>query len=158
MVSTTIKSRENPAAVAKGFAATVVLVARKAPKAGPKGKATLKHAPTRAIELPLEASSLMSVTMATASWTLPSLNPPTIRLRRNVLKSTAPSHKPTLMIFPHMLHSSAVRRPYVSESLPIIGDARACRKENREPKAPPSRTMSYFDSIGIENACLYALR
>jgi len=157
-VSTTIKNKEKPAAVAKGFAATTVTLARAAPRAGPKVNATLKHAPTNAMVEPRWLSSLMSVAMAVASCTLPSLSPPTTRLSRKVRKSTATHQSATLAIFPHMLQSRAVLRPYLSEAIPIIGLAMACSRENKEPSAPPSNTMSYFSLTGSPNAFLYALR
>ena len=100
----------------------------------------------------------MSVAMAVASWTLPSLRPPTILLRRNVLKLTDTVQSATLMMLPHMLQSSAVLRPCLSEALPMMGLAMAWRREKREPRAPPRRTMSYFSLTGIEKAFLYAFR
>ena len=153
-----MRSKETAAAVANGLAATVVMFARPAPSAGPKVNAMLKHAPTSAIVEPLSFSSLISVAMAVANWTFPSLKPPTILLSRKVRKSVAAHHSATLAILPAMLHSSAVRRPYVSDARPMIGDAMACRREKREPRAPPRSTMSYFSLMGIENDRLYAFR
>jgi hypothetical protein len=49
-----------------------------------------------------------------------------------------------------MLQRRAVRLPYLSEARPIIGEAKAWRREKREPRAPPRRTMSYFELIGME--------
>lgn len=40
----------------------------------------------------------------------------------------------------------------------MMGDAKACRREKRDPRAPPSRTMSYFELMGIEKDSLYAFR
>lgn len=40
----------------------------------------------------------------------------------------------------------------------MTGEAMAWRKEKREPSAPPRRTMSYFELMGIKKDCLYALR
>ena len=142
MVSTTIRNRENAAAVANGFAATVLTLASAAPSAGPKVKAMLKHAPTSAIVAPRCCSSLISAAMAVASCTFPSLSPPTTRLAKNVRKSVAATHSATDAMLPAMLHRRAVRRPYLSERRPINGEARAWRKEKREPRAPPRRTMS----------------
>src|SRR5688572_13134715 len=88
-VSTTMSARLKPAAVAKGFAATVEMVLSQAPRPGPKVKAIEKHAPMMAIVEPREASSEISVAMAVASWTLPSERPPTTRLAMKVRKSTA---------------------------------------------------------------------
>lgn len=154
MVSTTIKNSENPAAVANGFAEKVVMLASHAPSAGPKVNAMLKQAPTLAIVEPLDCSSLMSVAIAVASCTFPSLRPPTILLIKNVRKSTAAHHSATLAIFPHILQSNAVRRPYLSEARPINGLATACSRENRDPRAPPRSTMSYFELIGFAKDCL----
>jgi hypothetical protein len=141
-VSATIKKRENPAAVAKGFAEKMVMLDRDAPKAGPSVKAMLKQTPTSAIVAPRSFSSLTSVAIAIASCTFPSLSPPTTRLARKVRKSVAATHSATDRILPHIDQSRAVRRPYLSESRPMIGEAIAWRKEKREPKAPPRRTMS----------------
>lgn len=157
-VSMTISRSENPAAVANGFAATVVMLDSHAPNAGPNVNAILKHAPTIAIVEPRCDSSLMSAAMAVASWTLPSLSPPTIRLERNVLKSTAAHHSATDAILPHMLQRRAVRLPYLSDAFPIRGLAMACSRLNKEPKAPPSSTMSYFELIGMANDFLYAFK
>ena len=157
-VSNTINSKEKPAAVAKGFAMTVVIFASAAPMAGPKVNATLKQAPTSAMVEPLCSSVLISVAIAVASWTFPSLNPPTIRLSKNVRKSTAKHHKATLAMLPHMLHRSAVLLPYLSDALPMTGLAIACRKEKRDPSAPPSKTISYFSLIGTANEDLYAFK
>lgn len=141
-VSVTIRSNEHPAAVANGFAATIVTVDSPAPIAGPNVNAMLKHAPTNAIVDPLWLSSLISVAMALAIWTFPSLRPPTMRLPRNVLKSVAATQSATLAMFPVIDQSSAVRRPRLSEIRPITGAARAWRKEKRDPSAPPSSTTS----------------
>jgi hypothetical protein len=35
-----------------------------------------------------------------------------------------------------------------------MGEAMAWRREKREPSAPPRRTMSYFELMGIEKDCL----
>jgi hypothetical protein len=80
--------------------------------------------------------------MAVAIWTFPSDKPPTILLARKVLKSVANSQSKTLAIFPHIDIKSALRRPYLSDNIPIIGEAMACNAEKREPIAPPKRTMS----------------
>lgn len=149
-----MRKSEKPAAVANGFAATVVICASAAPSAGPNVKATLKHAPTSAIVEPRCVSSLMSVAMAMASWTLPSLSPPTILLSRNVRKSVAAHHSATLAMLPPILQRRAVRLPYLSDARPMIGDANACSRENRDPRAPPRSTMSYFELIGIEKDSL----
>lgn len=153
-VSVTMSSSEKPAAVAKGLATTVVMLARAAPSVGPNVKAILKHAPTIAIVEPLCDSSLMSAAMAVANWIFPSLRPPTIRLHKNVRKSVAAHQRATLAMLPAMLHKSAVRRPYLSEARPMMGEANAWRREKREPRAPPRRTMSYLELIGIEKDCL----
>ena len=142
VVSTIIRNREKPAAVAKGFATTVSTLARAAPSAGPKVKAMEKHAPTNAIVAPRCFSSLISAAIAVAICTFPSLSPPTTLLARKVRKSMAATHNATETMLPVIDHSKAVRRPYLSESVPIIGEAMACRKENREPRAPPSKTIS----------------
>ena len=141
-VSITIKKSEKPAAVANGLATTVSTLASAAPNAGPKVKAIEKQRPTRAMVAPRCLSSLISAAIAVAIWTLPSLSPPTTRLARNVRKSVAATHKATDKILPAIVQSRAVRRPYLSESVPMIGDAIAWRKENNEPRAPPRRTMS----------------
>ena len=107
-----------------------------------RGPLTEKHAPTSAIVDPLSFSLLISVAMAVAIWTFPSDNPPTILLAKNVLKSVANNQSNTLAIFPHIDINNALRRPYLSESIPIIGEAIAWSAENKEPMAPPSRTMS----------------
>lgn len=44
-----MRSKEKPAAVAKGLDATRLMLAAAAPRAGPKVNAMLKHAPTMAI-------------------------------------------------------------------------------------------------------------
>ena len=67
MVSTTMRNREKPAAVANGFAATVVMFANAAPRAGPNVKAIEKHTPTRAMVAPRCLSSLTSAAIAVAS-------------------------------------------------------------------------------------------
>lgn len=128
IVSVTIKKSENPAAVAKGFALTELMVLNHAPKAGPNVKLILKHMPTNAIVAPLCFSSEMSVAIAMASWTFPSERPPTTRERRKVLKSVAQTQRRTLSILPVMLQRRAVRRPYLSDRAPIMGDAKACRR------------------------------
>lgn len=138
----TMRIKENPAAVAKGFAANVVMLDRAAPSAGPKVNAMLKQAPTNAIVAPRCSSEEMSVAIAVASCTFPSLNPPTMRLARNVLKSTAATQSATDMMFPTMLYSKAVLRPCLSLNLPMTGEAIAWHKENRDPRPPPRRTMS----------------
>ena len=153
-----MRINETPAAVAKGFAATVVTVESAAPMAGPKVNAMLKQAPTKAIVEPLCESSLISAAMAVANWILPSLKPPTTLLIKNVLKSVAAHHNATLAMLPAMLQRSAVRRPYLSDARPMIGDAKACRREKREPNAPPRRTMSYLELIGFAKDCLYSFR
>ena len=76
-----------------------------------------------------------------------------------------------------------MRRPWRSERVPIRGDAMAWRRlrssvpsrdvglcgwagvsvcgatyEKRLPMAPPSRTMSYLESMGRSKAALYLLR
>ncbi len=137
-----MRMREKPAAVAKGFAATVVTVDKAAPSAGPNVKAMQKQAPINAIVAPRCLSSLISVAMAVASCTLPSLRPPTILLARKVRKSVAATQSATEARLPAIDHNRAVRRPYLSERVPIIGDARAWRKEKRDPSAPPKSTMS----------------
>lgn len=48
-----MRSKEKQAAAAKGLAATKGMLARAAPRAGPKVKAMLKHAPTKAMVEPL---------------------------------------------------------------------------------------------------------
>ena len=149
-----MRRSEKPAAVANGFAATVVTVARAAPRAGPNVNATLKQAPTRAMVEARCDSSLMSVAIAIANWMFPSLSPPTTLLSRNVRKSVAAHQRATLAILPAMLHRSAVRRPYLSEARPMMGEANAWRREKRDPRAPPRRTMSYFEFIGIEKDSL----
>lgn len=141
-VSTVKSKREKPAAVANGFAATVVTVDNAAPSAGPNVKAMQKHAPIRAIVAPRCLSSLMSVAMAVASCIFPSLKPPTTLLARKVRKSVAATHSATEARFPAIDHNNAVRRPYLSDRVPMIGDAIAWRKEKRDPSAPPRRTMS----------------
>lgn len=138
----TIKARLNAAAEANGFAAKLVMVDRYAPRAGPNVNAMLKHTPTRAIVAPLCVSSLISVAIAIASCTLPSLNPPTTLDAKNVLKSVAATHNATDSTFPAIDQRSAVRRPYLSESVPMMGLAIAWRKENKEPRAPPRSTIS----------------
>jgi hypothetical protein len=181
IVSTTTRKREKPAAVANGLAATVLMVLRYAPKAGPnvnaiyeiysqgmfvcsgnhypndenvKSPLTLKQAPTRAIVEPLSFSLLMSVAIAVAIWTFPSDKPPTILLAKNVLKSVANSQRRTLAMFPPIDISNAFRRPYLSESMPITGDAMAWRAEKRDPIAPPRSTISYRLSMGREKEFL----
>jgi hypothetical protein len=67
IVSVTIKKRLKPAAVANGFAATVLMELNQAPSAGPKVKLMLKHIPTNAIVAPRCFSSDMSVAIAIAS-------------------------------------------------------------------------------------------
>jgi hypothetical protein len=74
-------------------------------------------------------------------------------------------------MFPAMLKSRAVRRPYRSDSVPINGEARAWRilcksvfpalrcafkrtYENKLPSAPPRSTMSYLESIGLAKEAL----
>ena len=118
-----IKNREKPAAVAKGFAATVSTFAKAAPSAGPNVKATEKHAPTKAIVAPRCFSSLTSAAIAVANCTFPSLRPPTTLLARKVRKSVAATHKATEAMFPAIDHNSAVRRPCLSDNEPINGDA-----------------------------------
>jgi hypothetical protein len=61
-------------------------------------------------------------------------------------------------VFPTMEQSSAVRRPYLSDSRPIKGAAMACKREKSDPSAPPRSTISYRESIGFANEFLYALR
>ena len=124
-VSTTIRKSEKPAAVAKGLATTVSMLARPAPRAGPNVKAMEKQAPTRAIVAPLCLSSLISAAMAVASCTFPSLSPPTTRLARKVRKSVAATQRATDAMLPAIEHRRAVRRPYWSERAPIIGEAMA---------------------------------
>ena len=111
MVSVTMRNRENPAAVANGLAATMVTCDNAAPSAGPKVKAMLKHAPTMAIVFPRSSSLLISVAIAIANCTFPSLSPPTMRLAKKVLKSVAAHHRATEAMFPTIDHSKAVRRP-----------------------------------------------
>ena len=118
------------------------MFANAAPSAGPKVKAMEKQAPTNAIVAPRCLSSLISAAMAVASCTFPSLSPPTTRLARKVRKSVAATQRATDAILPAIDHSNAVRRPYLSESVPMIGEAIAWRNEKREPRAPPSRTIS----------------
>ncbi len=142
MVSTTIRKSEKPAAVAKGLAAMLSMFAKAAPSAGPTVNAIEKQTPTRAMVAPRCLSSLMSAAMAVASWTFPSLRPPTTRLARKVRKSVAATHNATEAMLPAIDHRRAVLRPYLSERVPMIGDAMAWRKENREPSAPPRRTIS----------------
>lgn len=157
-VSTSISPKDTPAAVAYGFSLIIETFANAAPRAGPNVKATLKQAPTIAIVAPRCDSSLMSVAIAFAICTFPSLSPPTIRLARKVLKFVAATHNATLIRFPTIDHNSAVRRPCRSDSRPITGAVRACRNENREPSAPPRRTISYRESMGFENEFLYAFK
>ena len=128
--------------MAKGLVVMTWRVERYAPSAGPNVNAMLKHTPTRAMVAPRWASSLMSVAIAIAIWTLPSLSPPTMRLARNVLKSVATTQSATLRMLPAIDHRSAVRLPYLSDKVPITGDATAWHIEKSEPSAPPSRTMS----------------
>lgn len=45
-------------------------------------------------------------------------------------------------MLPDMLQRRAVLRPYLSDREPIMGEAKAWRRENRLPRAPPRRTMS----------------
>ena len=118
-----MRKRLKPAAVAKGFAATVVTFERAAPRAGPNVKAIEKQTPTRAIAAPRCLSSLTSAAIAMASCTFPSLNPPTTLLARNVRKSVAATHRATEAMLPAIDHKSAVLRPYLSEKLPITGEA-----------------------------------
>lgn len=141
-VSMRMRRSEKPAAVAKGLAATVSTLAKAAPNAGPKVKAIEKQAPTRAMVAPRCFSSLMSAAIAVASWTLPSLKPPTTRLARNVRKSVAATHNATDAMLPAMDQRRAVLRPYLSDNDPMKGEAIAWSKENREPRAPPRRTIS----------------
>ena len=137
-----ISRRETPAVVANGLAATVSTVAKAAPKAGPKVKAIEKQAPTMAMVAARCSALLMSAAMAVASWTLPSLKPPTIRLARKVRKSVAASHNATEAILPAMDQSRAVLRPYLSDRDPMKGEAMACSMEKSEPRAPPKSTTS----------------
>lgn len=51
-----------------------------------------------------------------------------MRERRKVRKSEARSQRRTERILPLMLVRRAVRRPYLSERVPIIGDAAAWRR------------------------------
>lgn len=125
IVSTRIRKSEKPAAVANGFAATVVTLDRAAPSAGPNVKAIQKQAPIKAMVAPRCLSSLMSVAMAVASCTFPSLRPPTILLAKKVRKSVAATHRATEARLPAIDHSNALRRPYLSERVPMIGDAMA---------------------------------
>jgi hypothetical protein len=76
------------------------------------------------------------------------------REARKVRKSTATTHRRTERILPVMLASKAVRRPKWSDRWPMIGDAMAWRREKRLPRAPPSNTISYLDSIGRRKAAL----
>lgn len=99
------------------------MLASAAPSAGPNVKAIEKHAPTRAIVAPRCLSSLTSAAIAVASCTFPSLKPPTTLLARKVRKSVAATHSATERMFPAMDHSNAVRRPYLSDNEPIIGEA-----------------------------------
>ena len=103
---------------------------------------------------PLCLSSLTSAAIAVANWTFPSLKPPTTLLAKNVRKSVAATHKATEAILPAIDQSNAVRRPYLSERVPMIGEAIAWRKEKSEPRAPPRRTMSYRSLMGREKDCL----
>jgi hypothetical protein len=122
-----IRNSEKPAAVANGFAFTLLMVLNHAPSAGPNVKEMLKHIPTNAIVAPRCFSSDISVAIAIASWTLPSDNPPTMRERRNVRKSVAQTQRRTERILPDMLKRRAVRLPYLSDKVPITGEAAACR-------------------------------
>lgn len=96
-----------------------------APNAGPNVNAIQKHAPTIAIVAPRCFSSLISVAIAVAIWTLPSLKPPTTRDARKVRKSVAHVQSRTERMLPIMEMRSARRRPYLSDRRPIIGDAMA---------------------------------
>lgn len=122
-VSVTIKNSENPAAVANGFAFTLLIVLSHAPNAGPNVKLMLKHMPTSAMVEPLFFSSETSVAMAIASCTLPSESPPTMRESRKVRKSEAHTQRRTLRTLPSMLQRRALRRPYLSEREPMRGEA-----------------------------------
>jgi hypothetical protein len=76
-------------------------------------------------------------------------------------------------MLPAMLAIRAVRRPYRSDRVPIMGEAMAWRRlhqrsalncllypqnhpthEKRLPRAPPSSTISYLESIGLEKDAL----
>lgn len=85
---------------------------------------------------------------------MPSDKPPTIREARKVLKSAAMTQRRTDRIFPAMLARSAVLLPYLSDKCPMTGDAIAWSRENKLPRAPPNKTMSYLESIGFANADL----
>ncbi len=119
----TIKNREKLAAVAKGFAMTVSMFASAAPSAGPKVKAMEKQTPTNAIVAPRCLSSLTSAAIAVANCTFPSLKPPTTRLAKKVRKSIAATHRATDAMLPAIDQSKAVLRPYLSERVPMIGEA-----------------------------------
>lgn len=121
-------------------------------------KAMLKHAPTIAMVEPRWLSSLISVAMAFAICTFPSLNPPMTRLAKNVRKSDAPTHSVTLNRLPAIDHNNAALRPYLSDRNPMTGAAKACNIENSDPKAPPKSITSYWESIGFAKAFLYAFR
>lgn len=123
-----MRKSENPAAVAKGFAATVLIVLSHAPRAGPNVKLMLKHMPTNAIVAPRCFSSDTSVAIAIANWTFPSDSPPTTLERRKVRKSVAQTQRSTLRMLPPMLKRRAVRRPYLSERVPMMGEAKAWRR------------------------------
>jgi hypothetical protein len=126
-VSVTTRKSEKPAAVAKGFAFTLLIVLNHAPRAGPNVNEMLKHIPTNAIVDPRCFSSEISVAIAMASCTFPSESPPTILERRKVRKSVAQTQSRTERMFPAILQRRAVRRPYLSERVPITGEANACR-------------------------------
>ena len=67
MVSTTTRNNEKPAAVAKGFATTLSMFAKAAPRAGPNVNAIEKQAPTSAMVAPRCLSSLISAAIAVAN-------------------------------------------------------------------------------------------
>lgn len=86
-------------------------VANQAPRMGPNVNETLKAMPTRARDLARSASDETSLMMAMASWTFPSLNPPTIRLTRYGPKLGERSQMAAERTLPAMVASRTGRRP-----------------------------------------------
>ena len=90
----------------------------------------------------------------------------------NIGKLYETTHRATERIFPNMEYRRAVRRldcnirfgspsvidhlthPNLSLSDPMMGLAKACRRENKEPIAPPSNTTSNLGLIGRAKAAL----
>lgn len=138
--SETAKSRASQGTVSEGS---------EAPSMGPSVKPSEKATPMTAMPRLRAEGELRSAMMAVERLTFPLLMPPITLEARKAAKLLEVAHTAYDMTRPVRDSSIVGRLPKQSETAPVSGARRNCRKEKTEPIRPPNRTLLYLFSAGI---------